>query len=87
LVTSCKISKNNATQDTNIKIQANIVPSLVSFEIELEEVAIVRNTQRVRKPKIAPATCPAIGHELAAEKKFNCSCDFVALRLLEMGIG
>ena len=68
LVTSCKISKNNATQHSDITIQANIVPSLVSFEIELEEVLIVRNTQKVRKPKIAPATCPAIGHELAAEK-------------------
>ena len=68
LVTSCRISKNNATQHSDIKIQANIVPSLVSFEIELEEVAIVRNTQRVRKSKVAPATCPAIGHELAAEK-------------------
>jgi hypothetical protein len=58
---------------------------LSAFRSKLEELAIVRNTQRERKPKIAPDSCPAIEHSTLL-KKFKCSCDPVAVPLLEMHI-
>jgi hypothetical protein len=71
LVTSCKINKNNATQDRKIKIQANIVPSLVSFQIEREELAIVCNTHgepASRKSRQIPVLQSSTG---ALLKKIN----------------